>query len=93
MTAHNPDTIRKSIIDDMQAHNRRMKNLIIAAAILEAALIFGAIALTIWKDPLHRVIIASAIGTWLLTGIGLILLGAHVSRVGQRIIAALTPDG
>lgn len=93
MTDKSMDAVRRSVLNDMDAANRRMKYLIIGAALLEAGLIGGAIALTMWKDPLHRVIIAVAVGTWTLIAIGFALLGAHVSRVGARIVAALTPDG
>ena len=93
MTNRNVDDVRASVLSTIEADNRRMQYLIIGAALVEAGLIFGAIALTIWKDPTHRLVIAVAAGTWTLMAIGFAILGAHVSRVGSRIVAALLPDG
>ena len=89
----NVDDVRASVLSTIEADNRRMQYLIIGAALVEAGIIAGAIALTVWKDPLHRLVIAVAAGTWTLMAIGFAILGAHVSRVASRVVAALMPDG
>ena len=90
MTNRNPDEVRKSVLSSIEQANRQMRTMIIVGAILEALIIAGAIVLTVWKDPLHRLVLAVGIGTWTLTGIGLIVLGGHVSRVASRVVAALS---
>lgn len=89
----NVDTLRAGVLDKIEHANRQMRTMIIVGAMLEALIIAGAIILTVWKDPLHRLVLAVGLGTWTLTALGLFLLGAHMSRIGSRIVAALTPDG
>ena len=93
MPPRNVDQMRAGILDGIEAANRRMRTFIIAAALIEAGLLAGAILVTVWKDPIHRLVIAVGTGTWTLIALGFWILGAHVSRVGSQIVAALTPDG
>jgi hypothetical protein len=89
MSTRNIDDIRKGVLDKMEAANRRVQMLIILAALVEGLIITGALLLTNWKDPLHRLVLLVSTGTWTLLAVGFSVLGAHVTRVASRTVAAL----
>jgi len=87
------DDVRKGVLDKMEAANRRVALLVILAALVEAIIIAGALFLTNWKDPLHRLVLVVSTGTWTLLAVGFAVLGAHVTRVASRTVAALISNG
>lgn len=93
MTARNIDELRAGVLDKMEAANRRVALLVILAALVEAIIIAGALFLTNWKDPLHRLVLVVSTGTWTLLAVGFSVLGAHVTRVGSRVVASLLSNG
>jgi hypothetical protein len=93
MQPQNVDEIRAGILDKMEAANRRVRLLIILAALVEGIIIAAAIILANWKDPLHRLVLAVSAGTWTLLAIGFSVLGAHVTRVASRTLAAFVSNG
>ena len=62
---------------------------IIAAAVVEFALLALVLIYVDFKDPLHRVVFLLAMLTYSTLGLGLIAVGAHVTRVGERLLNAL----
>jgi hypothetical protein len=69
--------------------NRRVTLIIIAAAAVEAALLITVLLNIDFADPLHRLVFLLAMLTYFTLGLAIIALGAHVSRVQERIITAL----
>jgi len=69
--------------------NRRVTQIIIAAAAVEAALLITVLLNIDFDDPLHRLVFLLAMLTYFTLGLAIIALGAHVSRVQERLLTAL----
>jgi len=69
--------------------NRRVTQIIIAAAAVEAALLLFVLLSIDFADPLHRLVFLLAMLTYFTLGLAIIALGAHVSRVQERLLTAL----
>ena len=64
-------------------------SIILAAALVEAALLVLVLIYIDFKDPTHRLVFLLAMLTYFTLGLGLVALGAHVSRVEERLLNAL----
>ena len=69
--------------------NRRVTQVIIAAAAVEAALLITVLLNIDFADPLHRLVFLLAMLTYFTLGLAIVALGAHVSRVQERMLTAL----
>ena len=69
--------------------NRRVTLIIIAAAAVEAALLVTVLLIIDFDDPLHRLVFLLSMLTYFTLGLAIIALGAHVSRVQERLLTAL----
>jgi hypothetical protein len=69
--------------------NRRVTQVILAAAIVEAVLLFVVLFNIDFADPLQRLVFLLAMLTYFTLGLAIIALGAHVSRVEERLLTAL----
>lgn len=84
-----PDPTSRGALDRLDRAQRRVTQIILAAAAAEAVLL-GLILLTIdFSDSLHRLVFLSAVLTYMTLGLGLVALGAHVSRIQERLLVAL----
>jgi hypothetical protein len=69
--------------------NRRVTQIILAAAAVEAALLVLVLLNIDFADPLHRLVFLLAMLTYFTLGLAIVALGAHVSRVQERLLTAL----
>ena len=69
--------------------NRRVTQIIIAAAAVEGALLVTVLLIIDFDDPLHRLVFLLSMLTYFTLGLAIIALGAHVSRVQERLLTAL----
>jgi Kef-type K+ transport system membrane component KefB len=69
--------------------NRRVTQLILGAAAVEAILLVLVLLNIDFADPLHRLAFLLAMLTYFTLGLALVALGAHVSRVQERLLSAL----
>ena len=69
--------------------NRRVTQIIIAAAAVEAALLLTVLLVIDFADPLHRLVFLLAMLTYFTLGLAIVALGAHVSRVQERLLTAV----
>src|SRR5262245_49794574 len=83
------DAIRESVLARMERHERAVKLAILAAALAEAALLAGALWLVDFSSRFQILVFVLAVLSYTIVAFGLLALGAHVSRVGDRILAAL----
>jgi hypothetical protein len=93
MSSPRLDTIREGVLDEMERSARRFRALLIGAALGESLLMALAVVLTDWKDPVQRLIFVTAIGTWTLLAIGLVVLAHYVTSGLARLAAASSADG
>jgi len=76
-------------LDRLDRANSRFTLVIVAAATIEAALMLLVLRYIDFSDPLHRLVFLLAMLTYFTLALGLIALGAHVSRVQERLLTAL----
>jgi len=93
MTPPDLDAIRESVLTQMERHERSVKLAILAAALAEAVLFALALWLVDFSSRFELLVLLLAVLSYTILAFGLLALGAHVSRVGDRILAALpSPD-
>lgn len=79
----------RSALDRLDRANRRVTMVIVAAAIVEFVLLVLVLQNIDFGDSLHRLVFLLAMSTYFTLGLGLVALGAHVSRVQERVLNAL----
>lgn len=84
-----PGDVISSILDQMERHERRRKLAILGAAAVEALLLVVALLLVNWSDDTQVLLFIFSVLGYTIVVLGLVALGAHVSRVGARVVAAL----
>jgi len=84
--------IDRARIDALEAIDRAEKNFryaLIGGMAVEVALLAGLFLLADLKQRMHVLLIIGFVGSYSVVLMGLLALGAHVSRIGQRIIRAI----
>ena len=82
-----------NVLDQMERHSNRMKLAILGAAGVEALLMLVALFRMDWNDRTHVLMFIFAVLGYTIVLLGLVALGAHVSRVGLRVVQALDNRG
>jgi hypothetical protein len=83
------DAIRTGVLDQMERHARHMKIALLGAAAFEMVLILIAILLVDWQNRTQLLLFLFSLLSYSIIAMGLLALGAHVSSVGNRVVAAL----
>jgi hypothetical protein len=83
------DSDRQSVLDRMERHNSNVRLAMIAAAALELAFIALAVLRIDFTKRFEVLVFVFFIMTYSIVILGLVALGAHVSRVGDRVLAAM----
>ena len=89
MTPPDLDAIREGVLAQMERHERSVKLGILAAELAEAVMLGMAIWLVDFSSRFEILVLVLAVLSYTIIAFGLLALGAHVSRVGDRILAAL----
>jgi hypothetical protein len=84
-----PANAARLALDRLERANRRVTMLIIAAATFEFILLALVLITIDFQDATHRVMFLLAVLTYTTLAFGLVAVGAHVSRVGERLLNAL----
>lgn len=84
----NPDASRVAL-DRLDRANRRVTLLIISAAAVESVLLIAVLLAIDFADPLHRLLFLLSMLTYVTLGLAIVALGAHVTRVQERLLTAL----
>ncbi|MEX2180399.1 MAG: hypothetical protein WD801_16910 [Gemmatimonadaceae bacterium] len=93
MPAHRlPDPVA-SVLDRVEQHSRSVRLAVIGAAMVEGLLLVLSLALVDWGNSVHVLLFLFSVLTYTVVALGLLALGAHVSRVGARVVAALDARG
>jgi len=77
------------VLEQMDRDARRVRLAVIGAAMVEALLMVIALVKIDWKNDTHVLMFVFAVLGYTIIALGLAALGAHVSRVGARVVAAL----
>lgn len=89
MQAQRKEDVVTGVLDRMERHARMMKLAILGAAGVEGLLLVVALLIVDWADNTHVLLFVLSILGYTIIVLGLAALGAHVSRVGARVVAAL----
>ena len=89
MTANSVDATRESVLRKMERQASTIRFALIGAMGVEALMLAVALQLINWHDKTHILIFVTAILGYTIIVLGLAALGAHISRVGNRIVAVL----
>jgi hypothetical protein len=84
--------IDQARIDALEAIDRAEKNFryaLVGGIAVEVALLTGLFLLSDFKQRTHVLLIIGFVGSYSVVLMGIVALGAHVSRVGQRILRAI----
>ena len=91
MPANDLDAIRQGVLDRIERNERNMQLAIIAAFVLETALFIIAFRLVDWSDRTQTIIVVMSVLTYTIIALGLVALGAHISRAVARVLLAIDP--
>ena len=89
MTDSELDNIRMGILDRMERDERLVRYSIIGGALLEALLFVVAFRLLDFGNPLHKILFIFFTLSYTIVVLGLIALGAHISRTVGRVLVAI----
>jgi Kef-type K+ transport system membrane component KefB len=89
MTKIASDEIVSGVLDRMDRHARMVRLAILAAAMVEGLLMVIALLKVDWKNQTQVLLFLFAVLGYTIVALGMVALGAHVSRVGARVVAAL----
>lgn len=84
-----PAPAGRAALDRIDRANRRVTLTILLAAGIESVLLVFVLLVIDFADPLHRLIFLLAMLTYFTLGLAIVALGAHVSRVQERLLTAL----
>lgn len=89
------DTIgtHQRVMQEIERTEQRYRLAFFGAVLLEGALLAALLLLTNLKDRTHVLLLLGFVGSYSIIVLALLALGAHVSRVGQRILRALAQSG
>ncbi|HZI29202.1 MAG TPA: hypothetical protein VFD64_13625 [Gemmatimonadaceae bacterium] len=89
MTSPAPTAAGRAALDRLDRANQRVTITILLAAAIEAVLLVFVLMVIDFKDPLHQLVFLLAMLTYFTLGLAIVALGAHVSRVQERLLTAL----
>ncbi|MGI8497313.1 MAG: hypothetical protein ACR2OG_07010 [Gemmatimonadaceae bacterium] len=87
------DTIRSGVLDRMERAERNVRLGILGAAVAELALFAFAFTMVDWHNRVERLLFVFATLSYTIIALGLVALGAHVTRSVGRVVAAMDPTG
>jgi len=83
------DQIRTSTLARIERAERNYMRGFIAGAILEALYLAAFVLLADFSNRTHVLVLLGTVGTYALVGVGLLILGAHVTRSTLQVLKAL----
>ncbi|HYN22772.1 MAG TPA: hypothetical protein VE078_17560 [Thermoanaerobaculia bacterium] len=87
--AQNLDEIRRRTLDRVDQAHKRFLMVVIAAAVLELALLLAVFYVTDFSDPVHRVVFVCTMLVYLMLCMAVMALGAWFGKVEARILKAI----
>jgi len=89
MNAPTVDSVREGVLRRMERQANTIRLLIVGAAGVEALLLALALRIADLKNPTHVLIFVTSVLGYTIVALGLVALGAHVSRACNRVVAVL----
>ena len=89
MSGKSVDAIREGVIHRMERQAQTIRFIMLGAAAVEALMLGLALYLVDWQQRTHVLLFVFSVLGYTIIVLGLVALGAHVSRTANRIVAAL----
>ena len=89
MSGKGVDAIREGVIRRMERQAQTIRFVMLGAAAVEALMLGLALYLIDWQQRTHVLLFVFSVLGYTIIVLGLVALGAHVSRASNRIVAAL----
>jgi hypothetical protein len=89
MSSEDLDRVRGATLDHIDRSERAKRAIITVAAVLEASFLITFVLLADFTDRLHLLLLLSTVAVYGLLALGLMALGAHVSRCAERVLRAI----
>jgi len=83
------DQIRTATLAQIERAERNYMRGFLAAACLEAVYLAAFVLLADFSNRTHVLVLLGTVGTYTLVAIGLLILGAHVTRSTLQVLKAL----
>lgn len=93
MSTQRINEIRSNVLDRMERSERYVRLGIFGAALAEVMLLAVAFTMVDWSNRVERLLFVFSILGYTIIVLGLVALGAHVTRTAGRVVAAMDPDG
>ena len=77
------------VLAQMDRHTKRIRLAALSAAVIESLVLLLALLRIDWRNDTHVLVFVLSVLSYTIVALGILALGAHVSRVGARIVAAL----
>ena len=84
-----PPSASQAALERLDRANQRVTRLILLAAAVEGVLLIAVLLAIDFADPLHRLLFLLSMLTYFTLGLAIVALGAHVTRVQERLMTAL----
>ena len=92
MNAPTVASIREGVLRRMERQANTIRLLIVGASGVAALLLALARRIADLKNPTHVLIVVTSVLGYTIVALGLVSLGAHVSRACKRVVATQTDD-
>ena len=87
--AQNLDTVRAAALARIDRSERNFKIAFFAATVIESAFIVSFLLLADFSNRMHVLLLISTVSCYSIVALGLVALGAHISRSIARVLKAL----
>ena len=86
------DEIREDVLRTMDRHARLTRAAMIGAATLELIMLASVFVVIDWRNETHLLVFVLSMLGYSIVVLGLVALGAHVSRIVAQLAGALRTD-
>lgn len=89
MSDSNLDRIRGEVLDRIERSEKNYRAAFYVGAAVESAFLLAFFFLADFSNRLHVLLLLSTVAAYSILAVGLIALGAHVSRCTERVLRAI----
>ena len=89
MSQQRVDDVRAGVLRTMERQATIIRATLLGAMVIEALMLGLALRLIDWHDRTHTLIFVMAVLGYTIVALGLVALGAHVTRVSNRVVSVL----
>jgi hypothetical protein len=85
----NVDEARKRALDRIEKSEQKFKAAFVMACVAEVAVLASLLFAMDLSNRTHLLLLVGFVGSYSIVVLAIVALGAHVSRIGQRILRAM----